>query len=198
MRSRLRVFLVALAVLTVVAAVFAPLWLKALGHALVRSATPEPADAALVLAGDWQGARILEGCRLAREGLVPMVLVSGPMDWYGINEADGAIRFAVEKGCDRSMFVPVYTDALSTREEARKVKPEIVRRRIQSLLLVTSSYHTARAFRIFRKEFDSGIRITPVAAADRFFAPENWWQTREGQKVFYFEASKTAADWIGL
>jgi hypothetical protein len=37
-----------------------------------------------------------------------------------------------------------------------------------------------------------------IAAPDPHFQPDTWWRTREGQKAWFFEASKTIAGWLGL
>ena len=140
----------------------------------------------------------MRACELLRNGNVPVVLVSGPMEWYGTNEADLAIRFATARGCPAGSFQPLYLKALSTSEEARKLRPELERRGIRTLLLVTSNFHTGRAFRTFRREMPEQIELLPVAAPDPYFAPDSWWHNREGQKTAFFELTKTVADWIGL
>jgi hypothetical protein len=37
-----------------------------------------------------------------------------------------------------------------------------------------------------------------IASPDRHFTPRGWWKDREGQKVLFFEWSKTIATFIGL
>ena len=171
---------------------------RAAGDYLIESRAPEKADAVLVLAGDWRGDRVRLAGELVKSGYAPLALVSGPMELYGVNEADLAIQFAVRGGASASYFVPVYVRALSTLEEARAFAPELRRRNIRRLLLLTSNYHTHRAASIFRKELGSSVEILPVAAPDKYFRPEDWWLRREGQKTVFYEYSKTLAGWIGL
>ena len=197
-RKRLVLSFVILACLILILWLTSAIWLRAIGAALVADSAPRRADAALVLAGDHRGNRILKACELLRGGHIRKVLVSGPMNWYGINEADLAIRFAASTGCPAESFQPVYIKALSTTEEAQKFRPELERQGVRSLLLVTSNFHTARALRTFRREMPANIELVPIAAADPYYTPETWWHTREGQKTAFFELSKTAADWIGL
>jgi len=140
----------------------------------------------------------MKACELVRKGHVGVVLVSGPTDWYGINEADLAIRFAAARGCPAELFQPLYIKAMSTAEEARKARPELERRNIRTLLLVTSNFHTARALRSFRREMPRDMQLLPVASPDPYFSADGWWHAREGQKTAFFELSKTIADWIGL
>ena len=173
------------------------IWLTALGRVLVRDDGPAHADIAVVLAGDFSGNRILRAAELVRQGYVPKVLVSGPNTLYGHYECDAAIPFAVEHGYPEAWFIRAPHEALSTREEAVALLPDLRRLGVHRFLLVTSNFHSARAARIFRAagpEFD----IRTVAAPDKYFRPESWWRNREGQKLFFMEWSKTFAGLLGM
>ena len=197
-RKRLVLSLIIVPCLCVVVWLTSEVWLRALGDVLVADSTPEHADAAIVLAGDPRANRIMKACDLVRNGYVPIVLVSGPMKVYGVNEADLAIRFAVSQGCPADRLQPAYIRALSTRDEARAMKPELQRRGIRSVLLVTSNFHTARAARTFRRILPSDITVRPIASVDDWFTRDGWWRNREGQKTAFMEISKTIADFAGL
>jgi uncharacterized SAM-binding protein YcdF (DUF218 family) len=175
-------------------------WLPVLGAGLIHDDGPAKADIAVVLGGDYWGHRILRAAELAKQGYVPAVLVSGPPGFYGINEADAAIQFAVSKGYPRQWFIPLYHHALSTREESCVLLAELRRRNLRSFLLVTSDYHTGRARRIFlsmERASGGGPEIRTVAAPDEFFRPAAWWQSREGQKMVLLEWMKTVATAAG-
>lgn len=183
--------------LAVVVVIFHSQILGALGGYLVREEGPQKADAAVVLAGDSWGNRILTAAQLERDGYVPKVLVSGPDGEYGLYESDLAIPFAVKHGYPESYFVAVKNEARSTREEAAALLPEIRREGIRRLLLVTSNFHTRRAGRIFR-EAAPDLTIVVVGAPDRYFTPQGWWRDREAQKTFVTEWEKTIAGWLGI
>jgi len=198
--SRLYFALLLLLVLAI-AVILHGLWMPALGWALVHDDGPAKADAAVVLAGDFNGFRIMHAAELLKNGYVPKILVSGPLMLYGRYESDLAIDFAVEKGCRREWFEPLHHQALSTAEEAKAIYPELQRRGIQHFLLVTSNFHTARAARIFRAEAAAeklSIDMRTVASPDRYFHLDSWWREREGQKIFFFETAKTVATAVGL
>ena len=132
---------------------------------------------------------------------VRQVLVSGPPGFYGVNEADAAIRFGIAKGYPAEWFIAEHNLALSTREEAAVILPELKARGIHSFLLVTSDYPTARARRIFLREerrIGGGPELHVVAALNQFFAPNSWWQTREGQKTLFLEWTKTLTGVFGI
>jgi uncharacterized SAM-binding protein YcdF (DUF218 family) len=176
-------------------------WLALLGRGLVHDDGPAPAQAAVVLAGDPAGHRIVRAAQLVRAGYVPEVFVSGPAGMYGIHECDLAIPFAVRQGYPREWFLAVPHGAHSTNEEARFLLAELRRHDIKHYLLVTSDFHSARAARIFRstaKRMGLDIDFRVITASDEFFRPNTWWQSREGLKTFFFESCKTLATALGV
>jgi len=172
--------------------------LTAAGNYLVETSRPEKADAVLVLAGDYRGSRITRAAELVKAGYAPVALVSGPTEMYGVNEATLAIQYIVARGAPSNYFEPIHIRALSTFEEARAFDPELRKRNIHTLILVTSNYHTRRAAETFRRALGKDIRIVPIAAEDSYFRPDSWWHNREGQKTVFYEYSKTIATWLGM
>ena len=177
------------------------LWLSALGAALVHDDGAGKAEIAVVLAGDYWGYRLTKGAELVKQGYVPRVLVSGPPGFYGVNEADAAIQFAIGKGYPAEWFIPLRHTALSTREEAVAVLDALKQRNIHSFLLVTSNYHTARARRIYlnaERQRGGGPQLRVIAAGDRFFTAANWWHNREARKLAFLEWTKTLTSVFGI
>ncbi len=183
--------------LAVLSVVFHAQILGALGAHLVQASPPQKADAALVLAGDGWGYRILTAAQLERDGFVPKVLVSGPDGAYGLHECDLAIPFAVKRGYPESYFVHLEHSARSTQTEAEAVLPVIRSMGIKRLIVVTSNFHTRRAGAIFRK-LAPDLTILMVAAPDKNFTADGWWHNREGEKTFLMEWEKTVSIWAGL
>ena len=109
-----------------------------------------------------------------------------------------AIDYAVRRGYPREIFVPMISDAFSTRDEVTFFGPELRRRGIHRLLIVSSDFHTNRARKLFRNSLGSEIDIRMIAAPDRHFTPDGWWKNREGQKTFFYEWSKTIGTVLGL
>jgi uncharacterized SAM-binding protein YcdF (DUF218 family) len=169
----------------------------AMGRALVESSPPEKSDIIVVLAGDPTGNRILKAAELAREGYAPLVLVSGPGDEYGYHECDLAIPFAVKHGYPESTFAHSENDARSTRAEVAALAPDLRRRSVHKVLLVTSDYHTRRAGKLFRQAMPE-MEVVVTAAPDKWFTPDGWWKNREGQKTFLNEWEKTVAVRLGM
>lgn len=174
-----------------------PLWVRLLGHFLVREQAPFRADMIVALAGDQEGERILKAASLAAAGWAPRVLVSGPPCCYGRHESDMAIDFAVRHGYPRGMFIPLPIEGRSTREEAGEIVAALDREHVKRFIIVTSTYHSRRAGSIYAG-LVSRDQFRVVAAPDHAFTPDGWWRTREGLKQTFFEWSKTLANWAGL
>jgi uncharacterized SAM-binding protein YcdF (DUF218 family) len=171
--------------------------LRNLALYLVYSEEPMKADVILVLAGDFQGQRVMKGCELAQQGYAPKVWVSGPDGVYGLREADLAVDYAIQHGCPASLLEPFYSKANSTLDEARLFRDRSAAAKINSYLLVTSNFHTRRAAKLFRREIP-GVPFRSIGAEDKSFDPASWWQSRPSRKVFAFEWLKTVTEWVGM
>jgi uncharacterized SAM-binding protein YcdF (DUF218 family) len=194
---RLKIAVLVAGALLTLAYEFHNAFLGAIGGYLVRDEAPEKADVALVLGGDYTGRRILTAAELVRQGYVPQVLVSGPDGAYGVHECDLAIRYAVNAGYPESYFRHMEHNGHSTRDEARTAAPILRGMHARTVLLVTSDYHTRRAGGLFRAVTPE-ISYIVVGAPDQYFSARGWWRNREGQKVAFFEWSKTVASWFGM
>jgi uncharacterized SAM-binding protein YcdF (DUF218 family) len=171
-------------------------WLTAMGTALVASEKPVKADIGVVLAGDWQGGRIMTAAGLVRDGFIPQVLVSGPAAHYDYTEDQLAIAFAVKRGFPESYFFAYPVEATSTKTEAEAIVPELRRRGVKRVLVVTSDYHTRRAGRLWRGAA-AGMDVRLVSSPDPFFA-RGWWRFREGRKRFFYEWVKVVTSPFGI
>ena len=191
--------LLTIVILTATVIVTSALWLRWLGYGLIHDEGPAKADIAVVAAGDSWGHRVETAAGLVKAGYVPAVLVSGP-PIYGVHECDLAIAMMVRKGFPAAWFIPFPNETLSTREESVAILGELRRRGVRRFLLVTSSYHSARAARIYRatERAVGGPPFRTVAAPDQYFRPESWWRNREGQKTVFIEWMKTAAGALGM
>ena len=170
------------------------IWLRKVGEFLVVAQAPEPADLAVVLAGDGRGLRILKAADLVRQGYVQKVLVDGPRGMYGYDESKLAIQFAVDNGAPREIFIPLPMRVRSTIGESQVVDQELRKRNVRTALVVTSNFHTRRTGEVFRR-LGSTIRYIVVAAPDEDFRPEDWWRSRDAQKVVFTEYMKLLYWW---
>jgi uncharacterized SAM-binding protein YcdF (DUF218 family) len=168
-----------------------------LGQEFVDSEPPRHADVIVVLGGDYRGNRVLKGVELLRAGYAPGMIVSGPFPMFGEFEAQRAVQFAISHGAPADRVSAFIRNDASTVEEARDLVPEMRRRGVHTVLLVTSAFHTARAARIFRRTAPD-LKIIPVGAFDPNWCEGYWWKNRECRKTWLVEEAKTFADLLGI
>ncbi len=187
-RWLLRSSLLLAAVLIVLALAGRYMVLRQLGEFLVASQTPQRADLVLVLAGDFFGPRVLKGAELGAEGYAPVVLISSAFD-DRLTEGQEAIDFLAARGYPRRLFQSFQHQASSTIAEALALRPELKRRGVKRVLLVTSAYHSRRASIVFRL-FCPGIRFITIGAPGEVYHPENWWEYPRSRLLFFSEWKK--------
>ena len=160
---------------------------------LVENDGPHHADAAVVLGGDEYGNRVLTAAALARNQYVPFVLISFPMSF---GACDSGSAYAVAQGYAPALFRELPHHSKSTRDEVQVLDAYFREHGIRSILLVTSNYHTHRAAWLMRRQ-DARLQVWAIPAPDPYFSPQTWWKTREGEKTFLLEWTKTVAAWLG-
>jgi uncharacterized SAM-binding protein YcdF (DUF218 family) len=171
--------------------------LRWMGSLLVKDGPPVSADLIIVLAGDYTGGRILKSAELANRGYAPVVLVSNGDSEYGHLESDMATAFAVQHGYRQDLFVAEHWPANSTMDEARYAAAEFRKRGAHKVLIVTNSWHTARAGRIFRRTAPD-LQFYLVGVDNWDWHHGDWWIDRQGRKRFGLEAIKTIADYLRI
>lgn len=170
-----------------------------IGYSLIYSQIPRQADLILVLGGDFWGPRVLKAADLALEGYAPLVLISGPpYGEEGRPEGEFAIEFLVAHRYPKPLFAVFAHQAGSTIDEAIALGPELRRRRVKTVILVTSDYHSRRADIVIRLFCDSGIQFISVPASDPQYNAELWWDDPKSRKKFLSEWSKIAGSvlWV--
>lgn len=172
-------------------------FLRPFGRYLVQADRPVHSDCLFVLAGDDYGDRILKAAELFRQGYADRIFVSGPRCCYGHTEDEMAIDFARRKGATDVPFTGLPNQGKSTVSEGIDVLPRLRAAGCGSVLVVTSDFHTRRAGRILRRVWPN-LQVRMAAAPAVEYDADRWWTTRNFQKTFFFEWSKTFADWMGL
>jgi len=161
-----------------------------IGYSLICSQTPRQADLILVLGGEFYGPRVFTAADLAMKGYAPLVLISGPPYQNGRPEGEFAIEYLAAHGYPRKLFAVFGHTAHSTVDEAIALAPELRRRRVKCVILVTSAYHSRRADIVVRLFCGNGIQFISVAAPDSFYSPDRWWDDPGSRKLFISEWRK--------
>lgn len=198
LRRRTGILLVTLFLLLVVTAAALLRW----GGDLLVSASelPAHADGAIVLQASLpsETARISGAVDLLRRGVVASVLLSIPQEGYwGQSFPEVAHtylqrRYGRELG-DRFQFCVTGPGVDSTEEEAQAVLPCVEEHHWQSLIVVTSNFHSRRArmiwLRVWKRRAPP-LRIWVDGVHDPLFEPRGWWRSRRYAKTWFLESTK--------
>lgn len=180
-------------VVIVLLAALHPLYLKALGNYLVVSDPLSKADAILVLDGDYpRDERLLYAVQLWQSGYAPRIILSAKMGSWMSYADYPSWRHAMMLNIPQDVLLIAGHNADSTKEEAQKVLPFIKQHDFGKIIIVTSSYHTRRAAKVFKKVWaGSGVDFLVAAAKSADFHPDEWWHHRADSRTFFYELTKT-------
>lgn len=173
------------------------------GNILVEEQKPVRADLIVVLMGSGPD-RMLHAVDLYKKDYAGKILMvenwqPGYERLKALNvsiprDAQIEAMVGVQLGVPKDAFVILPGDAQSTQDEAGIIKDYLQKnRKINSLLLVTSKFHSARAADIFRWEMaglDRPVKITSCPTPYDNFNPDAWWRSREDAKQVVMEYAK--------
>jgi uncharacterized SAM-binding protein YcdF (DUF218 family) len=190
--------------LLAVLAVLLPL-LRWGGYLLVASnSVPDRAQAAVVLQGSVLGeiARVAGAVQLVRQGTVNQVLLSVPHEGYWGQSVPDAASSYLERnyGSDiasRFVFCETGPDVNSTQQEAEALMACIHQRGWQSIVVVTSNYHTRRAGWIWRRAIrgaQPSVSLGIDGVPDPEYQPQGWWRNRLYAKTWFYEFTKLLSE----
>jgi len=177
-------------------------WLAAEGLVVDDGASAR-ADAVAVLSGSSAYVeRARAAARLFREGRASLVILTddggrggwSPAEQRNPSFVERAEAELLREGVPASAVERLPGPVSSTREEALLLREHAGRRRLRSLVVVTSPYHTRRARRAFTNAFErSGVEVA-VAASERIETPPaaSWWLTAGGWRAVAGEYVKLA------
>jgi uncharacterized SAM-binding protein YcdF (DUF218 family) len=182
-------------------------WVIAAGlapRALVVNEPLASADAIVVMSGSsTYRERTQKAAQLYHEGRAPLVLLTDDHTRGGWSSAQQRNPYFVERAMDELINAGVPRDriqiapgiASSTREEALLLRDYVVTQNIQSVLVVTSSYHSRRALRTLTNAFagtGKTIGLEPAPSSAETF----WWLRAEGWRTIGIEYVKLIYYWF--
>ena len=158
------------------------------GRHLVLDAA-EKADVIVVLAGETER-RPQRGIEMLSQGYAPRMLLDAPAGTtiYKWTQQDLARNYVSELPQAGQIKVCAIT-GLSTKEESSNVANCLRDYAAHKILLVTSDYHSRRAFDIFSKELPQ-YQFSVAAAYDAREFGTDWWRHRQWAKTNLLEFSK--------
>lgn len=165
-------------------------WFPRIGPWLGRSPQPHPADAIVVLGGDYP-VRILYGAELYRQGLAAEIWHTGdtPVSRGRVSHGELARRLSVQNGVAPEAIHLLFST--STWSDAEAIKRLAAERQITSILVVTSWYHNRRAICTIQHQMDdSDIAVYYASPPDTVTNSANWWRHWRGWRDVMSEQGK--------
>lgn len=168
--------------------------LKKIGLFLVSETPNIPsADAIIILSGD-SGNRVKKGVALYKRKKAPLLIFTGePV----MNTSMPKImsEYAEQMGVPTKNIL-LEENSTSTHEHPKNCATLMKEKNIQSIIVVTSYYHTQRTQSVFKKYFkNTKIKVTIVGAEDGI-TYKTWWQHENMREKILMELAKTAWYWL--
>ena len=190
-------FLFTFATLAVIAAVVIGLGME-YAASVLRVNNPQHADVILVLGGGLDDSRYYRAVELMKQGYADRIVLDAEAggEKYGKSNADLAAEFLDRIHAQNTTVCPVYAD--STYGETEDVARCLAPLKVSSVLIVTSDYHTRRAFSIFKARlphyhWSIADSFAPYEHGGSPRMPgDNWWKNRRWAKTILEEWQKLA------
>lgn len=168
----------------------------------------EKADVILVLAGSSvYTERTEKAAEIYRQGSAPKIVLTDDGEQSGWSRTEQrnvpyvelARRDLIAQGVPADNIEIVVPNGSGTIYEARIVKEKALENGWQSIIIVTSAYHTRRALWTFEKVFAGDtveIGIVGAPTGRQTPAPFEWWLTALGWRLVGGEYVKSFYYWI--
>ncbi len=169
------------------------------GKWLVREDAFEHVRWGLVLAGESRDCERSDAAiRMYHDAKIDTLIISSTRIFKNRYQSEFMVDYYVQQGVPRTRVFEFRQDAYSTLEEARLLVRQFRYQNLDTVLIITSSFHTARTRRIFRK-LAQGYPVVLVASAEyNVYDPNAWWSNRESRKIWFEEWAKTVFTWFEL
>jgi uncharacterized SAM-binding protein YcdF (DUF218 family) len=173
-----------------------PFILDKAGKLIYKKDDLKPADVIVVLAGE-EKERVEYGVYLFREEWAKkdrIIMAGGPLVWK-YSWASLMKEHAEYLGIPGKVIL-LEDKSRTTEEDAKYTKEILQKYGYKSLILVTSPYHSKRAFTIFQKAIGKDIKIISAPVENSWFKFDNWWERRRDRSMVLNEYSKFLWLWI--
>ena len=186
------------------------IWILAapfLAENLIVEKPLEKADAILVLSGSAvYEERTNAATRLYQQGVSKKILLTDDGDlagWSQLEQKNPPFvylekQILISQGVAAADIEILDDKVTGTIWEARGLQKRIEAEKLNSVLLVTSAYHTKRALGVFQKVIgdDAEIGIIAVSPGEQTPAPQFWWLSPKGWQLVAGEYVKSFIYWI--
>lgn len=201
-RRKWRIFLIILIVIVLQLIAYRHYILNAFGRYLIYQEPPQKADVIAILAS-WGDTivRLKGGADLYKKGLSKTIFVPRMERMEGLEEIknqgivileqrDLAIVVLKGLGVSSAAIETSEQEVTSTMEEAKEVQNFVGIKGYKSVLLVTSKYHSRRAYLIFKDALKGKAKVISVPSPYDSYNPERWWKREKDWKRVILEYQK--------
>lgn len=157
---------------------------------------PRHVDAAIVLQGSIaaERVRIAAAIALLQPGIADRALLSVPRESYWGQSIPPVARAYLERTYGNELaarvdFCETGADVDSTAQEAQALLPCIEEHHWNSVVIVTSNYHTRRAGILWRRTTKPDLHLWVEGVSDPEFQSP-WWRHRQAAKTWVTESLK--------
>jgi uncharacterized SAM-binding protein YcdF (DUF218 family) len=169
------------------------------GHALVHEDAFDNVDWAVVLAGQSRDCeRTAAAIDLFKQNRIDTILLSSIRIFKSRFVGEFLIPDLVREGIPRERLYELQHDAYSTIEESRLIIQQFRGLGIDTVLVISSNYHTSRARMIFQHLAGGYPEFLFYPAPYDGYDSEAWWASRISLKLYILEWLKTFASRIEL
>jgi uncharacterized SAM-binding protein YcdF (DUF218 family) len=177
--------------------------LKALGeYLIVQQPTPQQADVIVILA-NWDDTiiRVRAGADLYKGGVAKSIFVPRMEQMEGLEEIK-KLGINIPENRDlvitilQGLGVPFYAietsaqEVTNTWDEAQEVRNLIEHEGYKSVVLVTSKYHSRRAYLILKDALKGKATVISIPSPYDSSDPESWWKREKDAKKVFMEYQK--------
>lgn len=149
--------------------------------------------------------RLIEAADLFHQGFAGAIVINGNRKTdvlRGLEEKgfrtccpwdEDSIRILSLLGVPRSKVISISAeDVYETVGEAQAVGSKVLQMGHKSMILVTSKYHTRRAYHIWSEMYEGCLKVCSAGARTDPFDPDGWW--KDGRQIRWLMAEYGA--WI--
>ena len=174
LRIRLLQIIVILAGLSIVAGIFADLWLSVIGRWINIPTTHSFAQADVIIIHGGNPFRTQYGIELYQRGLAPQL-------WHlGYAFTEGEITASVEPAVPAQAFT--FLPSTSTWTDGTQIARMIREHQIHNVIIVTDWWHSRRALCSTEEQLQGYNVSISFSSSPSPAGPNNWWHNEEVRK----------------
>jgi len=169
------------------------------GRALVQDSDFKSVSWAVILDGESRDCERSEAAvELYQSQKIDTLIFSGTRIFKTRYSSEFIVPRVTHQGVPPDRVFELHQDAYSTIDEAHLVVPQLRLLGIDTVLIITSNFHTGRAQMIYNKLAQGNPFVYVYAAAHPEYNPDKWWANRNSLKIHFLECLKWVSSWAEL